>query len=345
MSFTSFENRGLSGLANLGNTCFLNSCMQVLSHTYELNTFLDAESTLQHAKTDSIDSSLLLEWNLLRTTLWSRNCIVAPNRFLRTVQRVALKKDMPMFTGFSQNDLPEFLIFIISAFHDSLSRKISVKINGTVNTERDKIALKCFEMVQNMYAKDYSEINYLFFGIHVSLISSNKIIKSVRPEPFFIIDLPIPENNKFPSIYDCFDLYVKSEILDGDNAWYNEETKQKEVAKKKISFWSFPKILIVDFKRFNARNQKKQILIDFPLTNLDLSNYVIGYQKHSYKYDLYAVCNHSGGSLGGHYTSYIKNANGKWYHFNDTSVTEMPLQENQIVSPKAYCLFYRKRVL
>lgn len=345
MSFTSFENRGLSGLANLGNTCFLNSCMQVLSHTYELNTFLDAESTLQHAKTDSIDSSLLLEWNLLRTTLWSRNCIVAPNRFLRTVQRVALKKDMPMFTGFSQNDLPEFLIFIISAFHDSLSRKISVKINGTVNTERDKIALKCFEMVQNMYAKDYSEINYLFFGIHVSLISSNKIIKSVRPEPFFIIDLPIPENNKSPSIYDCFDLYVKSEILDGDNAWYNEETKQKEVAKKKISFWSFPKILIVDFKRFNARNQKKQILIDFPLTNLDLSNYVIGYQKHSYKYDLYAVCNHSGGSLGGHYTSYIKNANGKWYHFNDTSVTEMPLQENQIVSPKAYCLFYRKRVL
>ncbi len=34
-------NRGLSGLANVGNSCYLNSCMQVLSHTYEFNDFLN----------------------------------------------------------------------------------------------------------------------------------------------------------------------------------------------------------------------------------------------------------------------------------------------------------------
>ena len=32
---------GLTGLANLGNTCVINSCMQVLSHTRELKKFLD----------------------------------------------------------------------------------------------------------------------------------------------------------------------------------------------------------------------------------------------------------------------------------------------------------------
>jgi ubiquitin C-terminal hydrolase len=89
-------------------------------------------------------------------------------------------------------------------------------------------------------------------------------------------------------------------------------------------------------------NRKNQIMIDFPLDNLNLSKYVIGYNKESYVYDLYGVCNHSGSALGGHYTSFVKNANGKWYHFNDTSVSEVAMTK-QIISPKAYCFFYRKR--
>lgn len=343
MNINKYKDNGLSGLGNLGNTCFINSCMQVLSHTYELNEFLELETYKRRLK-NKYESALLLEWDELRKILWSKNCIVAPNKFLKTIQKIAEKKDMELFTGYSQNDLPEFLLFVIDCFHTGLSREIKMTISGEIENETDKVAVKCFEMIKNMYSKDYSEIWNIFYAVSVSEIVSLESGKQLKitPEPYFMIDLPIPPENKSPTLIDCFEHYIQGEVLDGDNAWYNEETKQKENIRKKILFWSFPNILVIDFKRFNSRNQKNQIFIDFPMDNLDLSKYVVGYKKKSYVYELYGVCNHGGSVLGGHYTAYVKNANGKWYHFNDTSVQEVSLTES-IISPKAYCLFYRKK--
>ena len=343
MNFEKYTNKGLSGLANLGNTCFINSCMQIISHTYELDSFLDDENYKKKLQ-NKCDSALLLEWDNLRKIIWNSNCIISPGKYIKTIQKVAQIKGLEMFTGYSQNDLPEFLLFIIDCFHNSISREIKMTISGETKNQTDKVAVKCFEMIKNMYSKEYSEIWNLFYAVHVSEItdlSSGEQLQ-ITPEPYFMIDLPIPLKNKSPSLIDCFNNYVEGEILDGENAWYNEDTKEKVNIRKKIQFWSFPNILVIDFKRFNNSFQKNQILINFPLENLDLSSYVIGYKSESYKYDLYGVCNHSGGVMGGHYTAYVKNANGKWYHFNDTSVSEVGNPES-IISPKAYVLFYRKR--
>jgi len=343
MNIDNFKNKGLSGLANLGNTCFINSCMQVLSHTYELNVFLDKE-TYKGKLRKKYDSALIVEWDALRKVLWNENCIVAPNKFLKTIQKVAELKGMDIFTGYSQNDLPEFLLFIIDCFHTSLSREIKMTISGKPENDTDIIAIKCFEMIQRMYSKEYSEIWNLFYAVHVSSVTCVKTGKqlNITPEPYFMIDLPIPPDNKSPTLIDCFDHYVEGELLEGENGWYNEETKERMDVRKKIQFWSFPNVLVIDIKRFTQRLLKNQILVNFPIEELDLSNYVIGYKKDMYKYELYGVCNHSGSTMGGHYTAYVKNANGKWYHFNDTSVTEVGVHES-IITPKAYVLFYRRK--
>lgn len=344
------KNDGLTGLVNLGNTCFINSTLQVLSHTYELNNFLNRETYKKRLNLkNKYDSVLLVGWDNLRKMLWTKNDnnIVVPKEFINIIHNVAKFKKVDNFTSFSQNDLPEFLLFLIDCFHNALSRHVTMSIAGEVINEKDKIAMTCYQRVKEMYEKDYSEIWDLFYGMQISQLvekETNKVL-SMIPEPFFIINLPIPvTNTNIVSLIDCFNLYVQGETLDGDNMVTNETNNKKVVVIKNLVFWSLPNILVIDIKRFNYYNysKKNQVLVDFPLTELDLSPYVTGYNKYSYIYDLYGVCNHSGSTMGGHYTSFVKNANGKWYHFNDTHVSEVT-DASDIISPKAYCFFYRKK--
>ena len=293
------------------------------------------------------ESLILLEWDKLRTLLWSENCIISPGGFLSSVQKVAKIKDKSIFTGFAQNDLTEFVIFVIDCFHTAISREVNMTITGDALTETDKLAKKCFEMKKMMYKKEYSEFLNLFYGTHVSKIETNDgQYINATPEPFLLLDLPLPietlKNNKPCTLKECLDNYTQVEILDGDNMYFNDNTGKKEVAKKQLLFWSLPEILIITLKRYSNSVNKNQALVHFPLENMDMSSYIVGYDKFSYNYDLCGICNHSGGVFGGHYTAYVKNANGKWYHFNDPNVEEVN-DTTKLISPKSYCLFYRKK--
>lgn len=341
--YKKYENMGLTGLANVGNTCYLNSCVQVLSHTYELNDLLDNEEYKKNLN-EKPESILLLEWDKLRKMMWSRNCIISPMGFVKAVQKVSFIKKYMLFTGHGQNDVQEFLLFMIDCFHTGLSREVLMDISGNIETEKDKMAKVCYEMMNKTYKKDYSEIIKLFYGIHVSVISSidEKQALSLRAEPFSVLSLSIPDVKNEITIFDCLDYYCKKETLEGDNAWYNDETKKKQDVKRFIKFWNLPNILIMDIKRWDLRGRKINKIIKTPLVNVDFSKYVSGYNPKSYVYDLYGICNHSGNSMGGHYTAYIKNANNKWYLFNDTNIKEEN-DDKHLITDKTYCLFYRKK--
>lgn len=342
-----YKGRGLSGLSNLGNTCFINSCMQILSHTYELNNLLN-RAEYKKKLVNKPESALLMEWDNLRTTLWKKNHTVNPTKFLKIVQRLAQIKGYNSFTGFEQNDVSEFFMFVIDSFHTAISREVVVGITGEAKTNEDRIAVICYNMMKDTYSKSYSEFVKLFFGTMVSQLISVETNEelSIKAEQYCTLSLPVPEISRQCNSYmlqDCFKLLLDGEILSGDNAYYNEKTNAKEEVFKKISLWSLPNILVIDLKRFNSKNVKNQATIIFPLENLNLSEYVIGYDKEKYVYDLYGICNHSGGVFGGHYTSFVKNANGKWYLFNDETVSEV--DPEKIISSKAYCLFYRKKTI
>lgn len=335
------KGEGLSGLANLGNTCYLNSCMQVLSHTESLNNFLKTDyiGKINHLP----DSILLIEWHKLKDLMWSQNCIISPNGFLNAIREISSIKGKDLFSGFEQNDVSEFLLFMIDCFHNALKREVDIQITGSPVNYTDILAIKCFSILKDTYKKEYSEMIDLFFGISVTQIQSIKTMEilSCRPELFCVLSLPIPLHKNNISLYDCLDEYCKIERLEGDNAYFNDSTNTKEDVDKGTLFWSLPQILIIDIKRYNFTGKKLQNYIEIPLENVSFSRYINGYNRDSYIYDLYGICNHSGGTGGGHYTSYVKVENGKWYEFNDTIVRE--INEEKIISNKSYCFFYRKK--
>ncbi|XP_029350658.1 ubiquitin carboxyl-terminal hydrolase 15 isoform X3 [Echeneis naucrates] len=154
-----------------------------------------------------------------------------------------------------------------------------------------------------------------------------------------------PQKRAFFKLKDCIELFTTKEKLGAEDPWYCPNCKQHQQATKKLDLWSLPPVLVVHLKRFSYSRYMRDKLdsfVDFPLRDLDMSEFLINPNAGPCRYDLIAVSNHYGGMGGGHYTAYAKNKDdGKWYNFDDSSVS--PANEDQIVSKAGYVLFYQRQ--
>ena len=150
-------------------------------------------------------------------------------------------------------------------------------------------------------------------------------------------------------LQECIELFTTVETLEKENPWYCPTCKQHQPATKKLDLWMLPETLIIHLKRFSYTTfsrEKLDTLVEFPIRDLDFSEFVIKPQDNLapelYKYDLIAVSNHYGGLRDGHYTTFACNKDsGQWHYFDDNSV--LPVTENQIESKAAYVLFYQRQ--
>lgn len=150
------------------------------------------------------------------------------------------------------------------------------------------------------------------------------------------------------SLMDCITKYGEIEQLGEQDMWYCNRCKEHVQAWKKIHLYRAPPILFIHLKRFHFsstthRRHKLDTQVDFPLNDLDLRELVTHWDEGKEPiYDLYAVSNHFGGVGGGHYTAYAKGDDGTWCNFDDSRVTS-GIDESEVVSPAAYCLYYKRK--
>ena len=121
--------RGLVGLRNLGNTCYLNSALQALSNCPSITNFFIECSYF--AKSDK-HPCLSQHYMKLMQTIWStneRNTSIAPIDVVQTIKYVN-----PMFKGYSQHDSQEFLLTLLDQLNEELKRLSTTTIQQTEPT-------------------------------------------------------------------------------------------------------------------------------------------------------------------------------------------------------------------
>jgi ubiquitin C-terminal hydrolase len=153
------------------------------------------------------------------------------------------------------------------------------------------------------------------------------------------------------SLQDCLRHFTQEETLTNDNMVYCNQCAQRRETTKTCKVARFPKVLIINLKRFRFvtctyASEKVTTEIDIPLSNFDVGM-LMGCQHLSSEsdavYDLYAVCNHLGNSLeNGHYTAdcFVSHV-GEWYKFDDQYVSLTT--ELDLCGKDAYILFYIKQ--
>lgn len=109
--------RGLIGLQNLGNTCYINAALQALSNCQQLTRFvLDCPELIK-------DSGLSLCYSELIKEIWNPNSQYAvPTSIVRNIKCI-----YPAFRGCTQQDAQEFLRCFLEQLHDELKEPVIKK--------------------------------------------------------------------------------------------------------------------------------------------------------------------------------------------------------------------------
>ncbi|XP_037302918.1 ubiquitin carboxyl-terminal hydrolase 8 isoform X1 [Manduca sexta] len=326
--------RGLTGLKNLGNTCYMNSIIQCLNNTAFLVSYFCNGQYLEHVnRSHSTRGAIAEELAAVVRALWSGQYRFIATRDLRN----EVGKHQRAFRGCEQQDSHEFLTILMDWLH--------LDLQFTITVPPHKDSLPASEKAWYEYTKSKeSLILRLFYGQIKSTVRCTVCGKqSVTYESFSNLSLELPANANRCTLSDCLKLYLNGEPIPG---WNCPNCKEKRDAVKKLDISRLPPVLVIHFKRFyvdpkeymcNAY-RKKQTYIDFPLEDLDMRQFAL-HCPSNHLYNLYAVSNHYGSMEGGHYTAYCKSSvYGKWYKYDDHVVTEIPSSE--VKSSAAYILFY-----
>ena len=370
--------KGTRGVVNIGNTCFLASAMQCLSHVLPFTKILrhcppysshemvslSAQQRLVLAVRDFCVSQWGDPYTAARS---SADGAIDPSDMLTAVQRLN-----SLFHGYQQHDSQEFLRFVLNTIHDDLKIKTPGKNNEYTSIVSDVFMGKTRSTITCLKCKRDSHCVEEFMDLSLP-IPSEPLTRQVSPDTSTGSTsswlwgkaralLGLGQEAKV-SIYDCMHAFTRAEKLTGNDAYLCEHCKTKNDCMKQIAIQTLPEVMLVHLKRFTSSGwnaSKLSRAVSFPVaTDLDLSPFVTTQPKETKKfskkkstrdesprnsenYRLAGFVQHMGSLGGGHYVAFCRHkSTGQWFCFDDSRVslvTDLTVIENA----EPYVLFFQR---
>nr|XP_012309688.1 ubl carboxyl-terminal hydrolase 18 [Aotus nancymaae]XP_021529629.1 ubl carboxyl-terminal hydrolase 18 [Aotus nancymaae] len=287
---------GLVGLHNIGQTCCLNSLIQVFVMNMDFTRILKRITVPRGADEQrrSVPFQLLL---LLEKMQDSRQKAVRPLELAYCLQ----KYNVPLFV---QHDAAQLYLKIWNLIKDQIA---DVDLVGRLQ------ALYMIRMKDSLICLD------------CAMERSRNSSMLTLPLSLFNVD-----SKPLKTLEDALHCFFQPRELSSKSMCFCDNCGKKTRGKQVLKLTHLPQTLTIHLMRFSIRNSQTRKIyhsLYFP-QSLDFSQVLPmereicdAEEQPGGQYELFAVVAHVGMANSGHYCAYIRNAvDGKWFCFNDSNI-------------------------
>jgi ubiquitin C-terminal hydrolase len=297
------------GLGNLGNTCFINAVLQVFLRLYFAGLLVFYSGQVEEVSETKAEIKESQELQLalagLFTSPHGASLNSAANKNVRKHCIFPSKKADAFMLG-RQQDATELLVQLlkIEPFLSSCQAIIC-----THNYDRKRPITTSELNVAYDYHRLLSERTYrVDIGLNsVTFERTNKIDLSIQ-------NTDGTEN--YGDLDTCFAEYFHAGLLE-------TPIQGKEGFLQQVKVYQWPQVLVVCLKRYHYDNETGK--------TTKLSHFVHvpeRMDRDGHTFLLHGVVYHHGTTpTGGHYVSDVRNSAGEWFHYDDSTVTQLPSDE------------------
>lgn len=331
---------GRVGLANLGQTCYLNSVIQCIRYCPELVSYFINENYKRHLKMDRISAPVVVEMADVVKGMWTADvrfrASMAPRGFINSITRASRDRAFSTLSG-SQEDAGEFLQFLLESLHSGVARSVQMDVVGIAKSNLDESHIKSLESWRDFHKKEYSPIIENFYGQTLTTVTCNRCkTKSNTFEPWAMLKVPVSKDTQ--TINDCITEFLEPEQIP-DYQCSNCGLDTKGMAIKEHTISKLPPNIIIQLKRFKNNGNKIRGNVTFNLEGTNMSSWLSfpGTSRNTNPvYTTYGVVEHHGGSRGGHYVNYCRHGD-KWLCYDDTNINVV--DSNKVINEDTYIIF------